>query len=48
MTAIPPNLFRRAWCALDRLGSQFEIDVVAGEAINDRLRQEVEREGVEL
>ena len=45
---IPPGDFWRAWCALDRLGSQFEIDVVAGEAINDRLRQEVEREGVEL
>ena len=45
---IPPDLFWRAWCALDRLGSQFQVDLVPGETIAGRLREEVEREGVEL
>jgi len=45
---IPPNAFWRAWCALDRLGSQFEIDLVVGESVTGRLRDEIEREGVEL
>ncbi len=45
---IPPESFWRAWCALDRLGDQFEIDLVAGESVAGRLREEIERSGVEL
>jgi len=45
---IAPDAFWRAWCALDRLGGQFEIDLVACEAVSGRLREEIEREGVEL
>ena len=45
---IAPEAFWRAWCALDRLGEQLEIDLVAGEAVSGRLREEIEREGVEL
>jgi len=46
--SIAPEAFWRAWCALDRLGGQIEIDLVAGEAVGGRLREEIEREGVEL
>ncbi len=45
---VPPDAFWRAWCALDRLGSQFEIDLVAAEVVAGRLREEIEREGIEI
>jgi predicted nucleotidyltransferase len=40
--------FWRAWCALDRLGSSFEFDLVPTETATDRLRQEIARDGVVL
>ena len=45
---IPPRLFWKAWCALDRLKSSFEIELVAWEAASARLRKELDRYGVEL
>ena len=45
---IAPEAFWRAWCALDRLGEQPEIDLIAGESVSGRLKDEIEREGVEL
>ena len=45
---IPPRLFWKAWCALERLQSPFEIELVAWEAASARLREELDRYGVEL
>jgi len=40
--------FWRAWSALDTLGCEFEIDLVDVETASPSLRQQIEREGVEL
>lgn len=40
--------FWRAWSALDTLAPEFELDLVALEAASPALRQELERDGVEL
>lgn len=40
--------FWRAWAALDRLGSEFEIDLVDVETAPPALREAILREGVEL
>ena len=45
---IAPAAFWRAWCALDPLTSEFEIDLVPTETTSDRLREEIARTGVEL
>jgi uncharacterized protein len=45
---IPPRLFWKAWCALDRLQSSFEIELVAWETASARLRGELDRYGVDL
>ena len=40
---IPPDAFWRAWCALDRLGTGVEIDLIAIESAPARLRAEIEQ-----
>jgi len=45
---IDPATFWRAWCALDRLASSFEFDLVPTETASDRLREEIARDGVAL
>ena len=45
---IPPEKFWRAWATLDHIGGGFEIDLVAEEEVTERLREMIEREGVEL
>jgi uncharacterized protein len=45
---IPAEAFWRAWCALDRLGSAVDIDLVAIESAPDQLREEIVRQGVAL
>ena len=40
--------FGRAWCALDRLESKFEFDLIEGESLAGQLLKEISREGVEL
>ncbi len=45
---IPVEAFWRAWCALDRLGSSVEIDLIALESASERLRDEIARQGVAL
>lgn len=40
--------FWRAWCALDTLGCEFEIDLVDVETASPALRLEIDQEGVEL
>ncbi len=45
---IPPEKFWRAWSALDQISGGFEIDLVASEEARGRLREMIEREGVEL
>jgi predicted nucleotidyltransferase len=45
---IPAAAFWRAWCALDRLDSSFEIDLVPGESCSSRLQEEIAQNGVEL
>jgi len=45
---VPVEAFWRAWCALDRLGSTVEIDLVAIESAPERLRDEIAQQGVAL
>ena len=45
---IPPEKFWRAWAALDPLSSDFEIDLIAGEAVASNMLAVIDREGVEL
>jgi predicted nucleotidyltransferase len=45
---IAPAAFWRAWCALDRLASSFEFDLVPTETASDRLRAEIARDSVDL
>ncbi len=45
---IPPEKFWRAWSTLDQIADGFEIDLVASEEATGRLREMIEREGVEL
>jgi len=45
---IAPAAFWRAWCALDRLESQCEFDLIAGESLSGNLLKEINKEGVEL
>ncbi len=45
---IPPEAFWRAWCALDRLDSTVEFDLIAIESAPERLRDEIMQGGVAL
>jgi predicted nucleotidyltransferase len=45
---VPADAFWRAWAALDRADPAFEIDLVAIESAPDRLRDEIDRQGVAL
>ncbi|MBC8255220.1 MAG: nucleotidyltransferase domain-containing protein [Ardenticatenia bacterium] len=42
---IPPDAYWRAWCALDHLQQEFEIELVAIESASDRLLDEISRQG---
>jgi len=48
VAGIKSQVFWRAWGALDALGHEFEINLVDMETASPALRQEVEREGMEL
>ena len=45
---IPPDAYWRAWCALDHLQHEFEVELVAIESASDRLLDEISRQGVVL
>ena len=45
---IPPEIFWRAWGALDRLDAAVDIDLVAIESAPERLRDEIAEQGVSL
>jgi uncharacterized protein len=45
---IPPQVFWRAWCALDHIDSTVDIDLIAIESAPDRLRDEIMHQGVPL
>lgn len=45
---IPAGAFWRAWCALDRLGSTAEIDLIALESAPPSLLAEIAQHGVAL
>lgn len=45
---VSPEDFWRAWCALDALGADFEVNLVAWEAVSEAMGKEIAREGVEL
>ena len=45
---VTPQDFWRAWAALDTIGDEFELDLVDIETALPALRQQVEREGIEL
>ena len=45
---IAPQIFWRAWCALDQLARDFDIELVASEEAAPKLLEVVVREGVEL
>jgi predicted nucleotidyltransferase len=45
---IPPQVFWRAWCALDRLDPTVEIELVAIESAPESLRDEIVHQGVAL
>jgi predicted nucleotidyltransferase len=45
---VRPQNFWRAWAALDTLGHRFEVDLVDVESASPALRQQIEREGIEL
>lgn len=40
---IPPDAFWRAWCALDRLDTGIEIDLVAMESASPRLLEAIDQ-----
>ena len=48
VAGIAPELFWRAWCALDRVSEGFEINMMALEGAPESLRQEIEMRGVEV
>ena len=48
VVGLAPDVFWQAWSAVDRLGPDFEINLVAVESASSRLRTEIERYGVEL
>lgn len=45
---VAPVAFWRAWAALDRIDPSFEIDLVALESASERLRAEINDQGVAL
>ena len=45
---IPPHMFWRAWCALDRLDPTVSIDLTAIESAAKTLRDEIAKQGVPL
>lgn len=45
---IAPELFWKAWCALDQLGSDIEINLVPTESAKDALRHEIREKGLEI
>lgn len=48
VTGVKSQDFWRAWSALDRLGSEFEIDLIDLETASPRLRSIIKQEGIEL
>lgn len=45
---VSPQDFWRAWAAVDRLGPEFELELIEVETASPALRQQLEREGIEL
>jgi len=45
---IPPQVFWRAWCSLDRLDPTFDVELVAIESAPESLRDEIVHQGVAL
>jgi uncharacterized protein len=45
---IPPHAFFKSWCALDGLGSSFEINLVAIESASEEMIREIRELGIEL
>jgi predicted nucleotidyltransferase len=45
---VSADAFWRAWAALDRVEPAFEIDLVAIEVAPERLRDEIDQQGVAL
>lgn len=45
---LAPQIFWRAWCALDQLARDFDIELIASEEAAPKLLEVVAREGVEL
>jgi uncharacterized protein len=45
---IPPDAFFKSWCALDGLGSNFEINLIAIESASEEMRREIRELGIEL
>jgi predicted nucleotidyltransferase len=45
---IPPGAFWRAWCALDRVSAEFEINLIALETASDSLLSQISLHGVDL
>lgn len=45
---IPAPDFWRAWCTLDEINPDFEINLVAIESVSTSLRETLDHEGVEL
>jgi len=48
VTGLSPAVFWEAWCALDRIGNEFEINLVARESAPPNLLEEIDRHGVNL
>lgn len=48
VAGIAPELFWRAWSALDQVSDGFEINLVALEGAPERLQREIESGGLEL
>ena len=45
---IPPDAFFKSWCALDGLGSNFEINLIAIESASEEMSREIRELGIEL
>ncbi|MDQ1301846.1 MAG: hypothetical protein QG637_1768 [Chloroflexota bacterium] len=45
---IRPGDFWRAWCALDQIAADFEVNLIVVESATESLRQVIEQEGVTL
>jgi len=45
---IPPDAFFKSWCALDGLGSNLEINLIAIESASEEMSREIRELGIEL